>query len=377
MQEGYFNYITRIMEGWWERREFVHGWRQLNRRDRRWTPPYYPALVAALTPGRSPHMDRLAPALVRVEAMPGRPNSSGEWRAPGLSGSFMEQTVAAAVLLADPRRRDRTAYLGLLSVANDVESLERLLTTALEQSWARGCSRLVGPTALSPHLGYGALLDHFNLFPPLYSPYQPPYAPEVLAAVLEPVQTRRLYVAEPAAASAATDPARVRTLALAADDTATHALLTTLLAAQDGDDFPPPDADEAAFLLEWWGALPMTVLVAEVGQTPVGCLLLQPDLSAALRWANGGRHWWHRLWPAWRCARRASAGRVVAWCVKPAYRRRGIGRQLWQTALTMAHQRGWREVGVGPVAEGGVAAATLTRLGAQPRQRYTLYATAD
>ena len=173
MQEGYFNYVTRLMEGWWDRRDFIQGWRQLNRRDRRWTPPYHPTLVAALTPGRHPHMDRLSPALVRVEAMPGRPNRGGEdWRAQGLNGALMEQTVASAVVLSDPRRRDRTAYLGLLSVANDMESLERLLTAALEQSWARGFTRLVGPTALSPHLGCGALQDYFNLSPPLYTPYQ-------------------------------------------------------------------------------------------------------------------------------------------------------------------------------------------------------------
>jgi len=148
-----------------------------------------------------------------------------------------------------------------------------------------------------------------------------------------------------------------------------------LLAAQDGDDFPPPDADEAAFLLAWWGALPLTAIVAEVEQTPVGCLLLQPDLSAVLRGTNGGRTWWGHAWLAWRRARRANTGRVVAWCVQPAYRKRGIGRQLWQAALDVAHRRGWTEVGVGPVPEESAAAATLAAMGAQPRQRYTLYAT--
>jgi ribosomal protein S18 acetylase RimI-like enzyme len=376
--DGYFNYVTRVMESWWERRDFVHGWRRLNRRDARWTPPYHPALTAALTPGRWAHMARLSPVLIQVEAMPGKPRRDGGWAQRGLDGAFMEQVVAASVILADPRRRDRTAYLGLLSVANDVESLERLMTASLEQAWASGCKRLMGPVGLSPQLGYGALEDHFHLTPPLYTPYQPPYVPDVLRAVLEPVQTRRFYVAAVntaanTAATAGAGPAQLRTLSSAE----MPAVLPPLLAALDGDDFPPPDAAEAAFLLEWWGALPLAAIVAEVAETPVGCLILQPDLAAALRGAGGARTLWGKAWLAWRRVQRTHAGRALAWCVLPGYRGRGIGRQLWQAGMAFAREQGWSVVGIGPVAEEGVAAAILARIGARPRQRYTLYATEE
>ena len=372
VQDGYFNYVTRIMEGWWERRDFVHRWRRLNRRDPRWLSPYYPALVAALTPGRRAHMARQAPVLVQVEAMPGKPRRPGEWGRHGLDGAFMEQVVAAAVILADPRRRDRTAYLGLLSVANDVESVERLVMAALEQCWASGCTRLVGPVGLSPHLSYGALHDHFHLWPPLYTPYQPPYVPEVVGAVLEPLQARRFFVADTTAAGeVAPGPAQLRTLPPAEAQT----LLPSLLAGLDGDDFPPPDAAEAEFMLEWWAALPLTTIVAAVDGTPVGCLVLQPDMAATLRRADGGRTWWGRAWLAWRRTRRARVGRVVAWCVLPPYRSRGIGRQLWQAGLAFAHVQGWAEIGVGPAPVEGAAAAILAHLGAEPRQGYTVYGT--
>jgi hypothetical protein len=156
-----------MAESWWERRDFVRGWHRLHAGDRRWVPPYHPALVAALTPGRVPHLDRQRPALFWVEALPGRPNTDGNFNAQRFSSAFMEEAVATAALLADPRRRDGTATLALLSVANDVESLERLLSIAQEQAFTRGAARLVGPVALSPHLGYGALLDHFDQTPPL------------------------------------------------------------------------------------------------------------------------------------------------------------------------------------------------------------------
>jgi GNAT superfamily N-acetyltransferase len=305
--------------------------------------------------------------------MPGRPNTDGNFNAQRFTGAFMEEAVATAALMADPRRRDGTAMLALLSVANDVESLERLLTTAQEQAFARGCVRLLGPVALSPYLGYGALLDHFDQTPPLYTPYNAPYLPEVLDAVLERVQTARLYHMPIATSTEPLPgPATLRPLTMG-DDTK---VLPTLLAALDeAAEFPRPDAVEAAFLLSWWSIAPRLGWIAEVDGEPVGFVLLQPDLASALRRAKGGRNPLWQLWWQWRRTQPSRRGRIVAAGVLPSWRRKGIGRQLWAAALATAYLQGWQSVNIGPVADDSAAEAFLLAHGAQPLQHYALYGT--
>ncbi len=263
--------------------------------------------------------------------------------------------------------------LALLSVANDVESLERLLTVAQEQAFVRGRSRLLGPVALSPHLGYGILLDHFDQTPPLHTPYNSPYLPEVFDSVLEPVQTARLYHAPVTAQVEPTDgPATLRPLTVVDNDK----VLPNLLAAlDDNHEFAHPDVVEAAFLLAWWGIAPRLGWVAEVEGQAVGFVLLQPDLSAALRWAKGGRNLLWRLWWQWRRTQPTANGRILAAGVLRGWRRQGIGNQLWAAALQSAHAQGWQSVSIGPVADESAAAAFLFAHNAQPRQHYALYGT--
>ena len=328
-------------------------------------------LRAALTPERMAHVARQRPALLWVEALQGKPNTDGGFNAQRLSNVMMEEAVAVAALMADPRRRDDTAALAMLSVANDVESLERLLGVAQEQAFARGRSRLVGPVALSPHLGYGALLDHFDKTPPLYTPYNAPYLPEILDAVFERVQTARLYhMPVTAHIERRAGPATLRPL-VAEDD---GKVLAKLLAALDGQgEFLQPDAAEAAFLLEWWAIAPRSGWVAEVEGEAVGFVLLQPDLAAALRRAKGGRTWLWQLWWQWRRTQRALYGRVVAAGVMPRWRRQGIGTQLWAAALNTAYLQGWRSLSIGPVADDSAAEHFLLANSAEPLQHYALY----
>lgn len=371
MDHGYYNYYTRIAESWWERRDFVRGWWRLHAHDQRWVPPYFPKVTATLSPNRTPHIQRQQPALLWLEALQGKPNTDGNLSVQRLHNAFMEEPVAVTALLADPRRRDGTATLGLLSVANDVESLERLLAVAQEQAFSRGCSRLVGPVAFSPHLGYGALLDSFDQNPPLYTPYNPPYLPEILDSTLERIQTARLYhVAVKAHGERLAGPAKLRPLLAEDDATVLPHLLTAL---DDNPEFPRPDAMEAAFLLEWWGIVPRSGWVAEVEGEAVGFVLLQPDLATAMRRAKGGRGWLWRLWWQWRRTRPARTGRIVAGCVLPAWRRQGIGSQLWAAALQSAYLNGWRSLSIGPVADHSAGAAFLLAHHAEPRQHYALY----
>jgi GNAT superfamily N-acetyltransferase len=148
-----------------------------------------------------------------------------------------------------------------------------------------------------------------------------------------------------------------------------------LTALDDNEEFPRPDAAEAAFLLTWWAIAPRIGWIAEIEGQAVGFALLQPDLGPALRRAKGGRmlHW--RLWWHWRRTQPTRNGRIVAAAVLPRYRRQGIGHQLWTAALQSAHRQGWRNLTIGPIADNSAAAAFLLAHDAQPRQRYALYAT--
>jgi GNAT superfamily N-acetyltransferase len=373
VHEGYYNYYTRNAESWWERRDFVRGWRRLHAGDRRWVPPFFPKFMAALTPGRFAHIDRQQPGLVWIEALQGKPNTDGSWNSTRYNSIFMEEAVAVAMLMADPRRRDGTASLALLNVANDVESLERLIGVLQERAFAHGRSRLVGPVGFSPHLGYGVLLDHFNQTPPLYTPYNPPYLPEILDSVLERVASAQLYhTPVHARVQRIAGPASLRPMT--AEDDAS--VLPNLLASLDADgEFPRPDAVEAAFLLAWWEIAPRLGWIAEIAGEAVGFVLLQPDLAAALRRAKGARPWHWRLWWQWRRTRPALNGRIVAGGVLPAFRRQGIGTQLWASALNSAYLSGWRNLSIGPVADNSAGAAFLLAHNAEPLQHYALYAT--
>lgn len=302
-----------------------------------------------------------------------------------MSLALMEEPVAAALVMADPRRSDGTAYLGLLACANDEESLDRLLSAGQEQAWRLGRSRLIGPVGLSPYLHTGALVDHFHLFPPLHTPYSPPYLPDVLQTSLQVIQTARLYAltVDPLKVDR-TDPTDRGAVRLVPLEPArlTGDLLPLLVAAlaastEDGAGFPPPDALEARFLLDWWGYVPLAGWLALVQETPVGFVLLQPDLAGLMRWAKGGRPLWRRAWLAWRRTHPVKAGRLLAGGVLPDWRGQGIGSRLWAQTLAYAAGQGWQTLTIGPLQPESDAAAFLTARGAFAQQSYALYATEE
>ncbi|MCA9991773.1 MAG: hypothetical protein KDE29_12320 [Anaerolineales bacterium] len=59
--ETFFNHTLRAAISAWDRRRFVRRWRALGQQDRRWVPPYYPALLQAITPGREPFLTAANP----------------------------------------------------------------------------------------------------------------------------------------------------------------------------------------------------------------------------------------------------------------------------------------------------------------------------
>jgi len=371
MIEHYFNYHAQLAETPREWRRFLHGWWKLHAADRRWTPPYMPTLRRIIRAQHTPHLARLDPLGIHLEAMPRRGGHRREGA--GYAAALFDEPVAAAMLLSDPRRRDGTAYLGLLHVANDAESLDRLLAVVMEQCWARGQRRVIGPTGLSPHLYSGVLHSHFHLDPPLHTAYNPPYLPEVLQSAFQPLLTTHLYeMAVPATPFDMADgPARLTPLA---PRRLAQSLLPLLAAAcAPCEPFPPPDRSEAAFLLDQLQPGPLLGWLARVERQPVGFVLLQPDLTAAMRRAQGGRNRLWRWWLQWRSHRRATAGRILLGGVLPAWRERGIGHQLTMRALHTGQQMGWRTLTIGPIPAATTGAQFVQQRGAAPKQHYVVY----
>ena len=375
MPYEYINFDLTIAADRWTRGGFFRGWRGIMADDPHWAPPPLPWLRRTLTGTRHVHIRRMAPTFLHVQAVRRRVNSRSDGDVGvgyGMSTSVFEETVGAAVLLTDPRVEDRTAYLALPHIVNDEACLDRLLESVMEQLWERGYRRLLAPIGLSPALGVGALLDYFNLTPPLHTPYNAPYVPELLAQSLEPIHAQQLFVATPPShAQAAGGPA---TLVPATSTALSGPLLPLLQSACATALFPAPDAEEARFLADVIGQWPSTIWVAEMDGAPVGFVWLQGDYAPVLRRSHGGRNPLWRPWIAYQRTRPMRAGRLLLGGVLPAWRGQGIGRQLWHHALATSHAAGWETLTAGPVDVGSPGAAFLSAQGATPQQRYTLFA---
>jgi GNAT superfamily N-acetyltransferase len=149
--------------------------------------------------------------------------------------------------------------------------------------------------------------------------------------------------------------------------------LLSLLAMSIGDTkfFPAPDTAEAATLLRWLRAFPLTGWIAQIDAEVVGFVLVQPDFATLMRATGGGR----RLPWQWHAALRRppDRGRVLFGAVADEWRGKGVAAQLWSVTLRHAQQAGWRVLTCGPVALESAAARFLQRMGARAQQRYVLY----
>lgn len=322
-----------------------------------------------MAPERNSHLARLKPLLIYTEAR-SRRQSASQFGAPA---AIFEAPVAATVALSDPRRQDGTAYLALLRCINDADSLKQHFMYVSETLSHRGFRKIIGPTGLSPHLGSGLLQDCWNHLPPLHTPYNPPYLPEIVSNVLRVRSHSRLYHLEVGSELPATPQTPAKLLPLEPARLATKLLPLLVAACPSWLDFAPPDAEEAAFLLRSLERWPLFGWLAQVETEPAGFVLLQPDLAPQLRRAKGGRNLLWRLWLAWACHRPVRQGRILFGAVLPRWQGQGIGRQLLHQAVTTARQQGWESLSIGPLPGTSSTGKFLEHFGAEPRQSYQLY----
>ncbi|MAT98487.1 MAG: hypothetical protein CL608_15185 [Anaerolineaceae bacterium] len=363
---GYFNFGLHTAVSPWERRTFLEYSRRIFGRDPRWVPFDAHKIHHAIDPALNPHLARLNPSLFYFD---GLRRQDQPLAGPGLT--MFETPLVTAILLQDPRRQDRTAYLAHLHCANSTKAFLAFQDNLIEELAKRGIRRLIGPTGLSPHLGSGALASHWQQWPPQHTPYNPPYLPEILDRRMQPFAQSVLFhfVVPRERPSPPQTPATLQPLNPAQLN---DELLPLLAAAcQNPAGFAPPDPLEAEFWQRWLGPQ-LHGWVAQVDGTPVGLVLLLPDLADRLRRFRGGRGLW-RLGLTAVKNRHVQAGRVLLGGVLPQWRNQGIGQQLWQQTIRTAQHAGWQRLTIGPVWQEETAVSWLQKQNASPQQTYQLY----
>lgn len=375
----YINYSTQLADGWWERRSFVRQWWSIYQSDRRWAPFLYQQLYNDLVTTSDPYLTQHQSFLLSLEALPRSQRSKeGGYDLPSVA--TMEQKVAAVVGQIDSTRTDGTAYAALLHCINHEETMERLYAACLEQIAGYECFRLVGPTGLSPHdPRTGVLCNSFDRIPPFFTPYNPPYVSELFELVMTPLLEMRLYHIDLAGGQFSQPDQRTTERIERVDPQRLIGDLFPLFqsAYLDHPEFAPPETREAAYLLRQWNCAPLTALTLWSDDSPIGFVLLQPDLGKALYRTKGGRGLLQRLWLHWQVRQPVQAGRLLVGTVQAEWRRQGLGKQLWQAALKFASEQGWRHLSIGPILEDSEASAFLEAMGAQPEQRYRIYASEE
>ena len=343
LSDTYFNHRVYKAESRWQRREFIGKWRRIYAKDPRWVPPHAPSL-------RREVLDPVT-HLVYVDALPTNPT---------YRGSSLESATAAAMIRPDPVRRD-TGYLSFLHTVNDHTTLRVLLESLTEHLRPHGIRTLIGPTHLFPHLGSGVLENYWNLTPPLYTPYNPPYLAELCQILMKRVEDLQLYHLSTDVQLKADSPATL--LPLEPERLAGDLLPLLQVACSANPSFSPPNAQEAEKMVAWSKTSPLEGLLAEVDGEPVGCVLSQPDLKAL----RARRGLFSRMQPRGE----TQSARLLFLAVLPEFRKRGIARHLLSQTLKTARARGWKTLSIGPVPR--QTGRVLEAWGATPQQRCGLY----
>lgn len=375
----YYNYRTYYADNSWDRRSFLNAWWRINQMDPYWVPPYIPTLKRELNPAHNPHLARLNPILLHLEALQRREKpSKGQSdfnfvQTAAVPGLVMETPVASGLLLYDPRQPIPTVSIALLNTVNDPGPLGRLLDEVSELARQRGCRKVIAPTGISPHLNSGLLQDHWNKIPPLNTPYAPPYSPDIFSKYMHALNHWHLYQLPIPAEVHPQSSDIAELIPLQPESLKTDLLPLFTAACPEDSPFQPPDEQEAAFLIRWIEDWSLTGWLAQVNDVSTGFVLMQPDLSPILKRYKGGRNLVKRGFLQLESKRPSSSGRLLFGGVLPEWRRKGIGTQLLNRAIRSAVELNWESLSIGPIPESSDAAAFLTHHHATPLQTYTLY----
>jgi len=369
----------------WQRRDAARVPWAVYRRDRRWTPPLLREWQRMLDPARGSWLTQSAHALFLAET-----------RNLGLG----DQVAGRLAAWADPQ--GGSGCFGLFEAINNPDLVEALFSAA--EAWlfeyVAGLRSVRGPLGLEPFRPAGLLVDGFAAQPAAFLPYNPPYYPELVSSAgYEPGPAQHAYQLDLSAAAGAGG--GVGSVRVAGVDAwpAWRSVVADLYGQALPGQTAQPDTDaggaasagmplalvnlladgedvrlglEGRLAVRWLQRRLLVAVVEAAGQ-PVAAALVLPDISRALRLANG------RLLPfGWLPYALSVRGTRRLHClpaaVLPAWQGQGVALALYRALSGAALAGGFISATAGPFwADDEVSAQAMNMLGATRRWTYRIH----
>lgn len=293
---------------------------------------------------------------------------------------------------------EQIGWFGMFDVIEDETVAQALLTTAEEWVKAKGMTGIRGPASYGDLDEFGLQVDYFDEPHILLMPYNPEYyktfieaagyegimdmlsytikaesmagenAPERLRRVLEKQKKRRNIV--------------LRQIDMKNFDEEVRVLEEMYLGAwKDNWGFVPPTHEEMAYLIDQFKPFiePEFILVAEIEGSPVGFIVLLPDLNQAIKAAKPRPNkpefitllqvLWH-----WKIGHKVDRLRVPFLGVLEEYRGMGIDAMLYTEVVDGAMAKGYTHADFGWVLADNQAMNQIADvISAEVYKRYRMY----
>lgn len=254
--------------------------------------------------------------------------------------------------------KDHWGFFGFFECEKDPEAVRLLFNAVEEYLRMKGCDTVVGPTSPSTNYECGLLVEGFHSRPTVMMSYNPPYYKRLLEdvgftkakdlyAYWSPVHpaslerlhrfAQRIHQREPQL--------RVRTVNLKNFAGEVRTIREIYNEAWEKNwGFVPTSNEEFVLLAKELKPLidPNLLLLAFLGDNPVGFLLALPDVAPALAQLGGSMTNPLRLLRAWWVGRRLEGLRLITMGVKQEYRLRGVEGVMFYRGLEAALERGYR-----------------------------------
>jgi len=224
-----------------------------------------------------------------------------------LAGSSPQKPIARLAVLNNRRynefNQDSAAFFYLFETGDDPEAAQAVFYAAFEWARARGLTKIIGPKGFTPLDGMGCLVRGFEFTPALGIPYNPPYYPEILAAlgftsIGETVSGRVFRTLKlPEKVRQVAEMVRQRrglTVARFESRRDLRSFIPRLREMYNGalvgttGNTPLTEAETKALADQMlWFADPRLIKIILHGGNPVGFLFAYPDISPALQRSRG------------------------------------------------------------------------------------------
>jgi GNAT superfamily N-acetyltransferase len=305
-------------------------------------------------------------------------------------------TIAAFVNHAYNRSQAQpVGFFGFFEVLPDPAAASALLATAEAWVAARGLSSIRGPINFATDNESGLLLDAFDQPPVLMTVYNPPYYREYIErAGYVKAMDWYAYMLDRATLGGGNQrdlpPKLLRTVELARRRCGANLRTVRMReftaelnrvrvvynrAWEHNYSFVPMDDAEIDFIAASLKAIidPDLVLIAEVGDQPVGVSITLPDFNQVLRKINGRllpTGWWQLL----RGRARIDTARVFAMGVVPEFRRRGLDALFYYETFLAGVRKGYQRAELSLIVENNLPMRNAVEsLGAWINKTYRIY----